>query len=332
LKLIVTILTTFAKAMMRKLYIPLLFLFASLFFGCHKDNPVPLQPYPKNCSANGFDTMPSRKGGGAEPMIYFDTPYVEFPYFNPSNADELIYYRADNKELIKYNIVSKSKQILYKGLLFNVAKWSRKGWILLPTGEGQIWKIKDDGTQLTQLTFGAIRHYIPEWNMEGTKFICESMNIGHGYSTIYDEYGNPLDSIKNTGLFCWQQKDQILSRKDDNGIGIVDIKTDSFIVLYSFPSNTTTLVFGCYWMADGINAVLSTSMGVFSFNTQSKRMIFLRQTCENDLHISVCVSFISNKMLFERDSWHYVGNGTILIKNKLVLMNTDGSGEVEIEL
>ncbi len=202
--------------------------------------------------------------------------------------------------------------------------------ILLPVGGGQIWKIKDDGTQLTQLTFGQIGHYQPEWNLEGTQFGCQAVNKGHIYGLVYDEFGKLLDSYKNVLTGCWQHKYKMLGASGGS-IGYLDMQSDSPFILYSSSQDIYEFR-GSYWMLDGVNCIVIADNGLYSFNTQTKKLTFLRQSCPNDFYSSVCVSFISDKILLQKDSWHYAGNNTIFIQSKLILMNTDGSGEVEIEL
>ncbi len=301
----------------------------AIFSSCHKDEQIPLQPYPRDCPSNGFDTMPQGVFY-TDPIIYADSLNIEFPYFNPNNANEIIYYLGYKRELIKYNIITKDKKKLYKGQLFNRAKWSRKRWILLPTSDGQIWKIKDDGTQLTQLTFGPIGHYSPEWNLEGTKFGCYADNKYGGM--MYDEFGVALDSFKHPLTGCWQGKDtNIVLGAGGNTIGYTDLYLDSFIKLFLWPQNYENEFYDSYWMQDGINAIVVANNGIYAFNMQTKKLTFLKQSCPHDSYRSLSISQ-SGKILLQKSSWHYVGANRIFIQTSLVLMNTDGSGEVEIEL
>ncbi len=303
-----------------------------LLTGCRKDSQIPLQPYSTDCSANGFDSVPKHNGGiRIDPSIYFDSLYIRFPYFNPNNSDEIIYYMTYKQELIKYNMVTKTKQSIFKGLLLNRPKWSKKGWILLPSGGGQIWKIKDDGTQLTQLTYGSIGHYAAEWNIEGTKFGCQAVNVGHSYGAMYDEFGIILDSFQYPLTGCWQNANNKPIGASGYSIGYTDLKTDSKVTLYSLP-NDDFAFHGAYWMADGINAAVIADNGVYSFNTQTKKLTFLKQICSRSSYYSLCVSHISGKLIMEKPTTHYIGHNSILTRTKLVIMNADGSGEQEIEL
>ncbi len=311
-------------------FIPVILSLLAIFSSCHKDQQIPLQPYPKNCQDNGFDTMPYSYG---EPMIYADSLNIQFPYFNPNNPNEIIYYLGYRRELIKYNIANKTKQILYKGQLFNRAKWSRKGWMLIPADDGQIWKIKDDGTQLTQLTFGSMGHLYPEWNMEGTKFGCWAVTKGNSYTIIYDEFGAAIDSLKSPLTGCWQGRDtNILLGAGGSAIGYTDIRQDSFILLFRWPPSNQNEFHDSYWMQDGINAIVVANNGIYSFNTQTKKLTFLKQFCPHDYYYSLSISYQSNKILLQKSTWYFVGNNRVFIKTKLVLMNPDGSGETEIEI
>lgn len=77
--------------------------------------------------------------------------------FNPKNSDEIIFieYRSgEQSKLFIWNILNKEKRLLeIVNLPIYRADWGEDGWILLNTKEGNTWKIRENGSRLSQITF-----------------------------------------------------------------------------------------------------------------------------------------------------------------------------------
>lgn len=101
------------------------------------------------------------------------TPYFSKPCFNPSNLDEFICVQHNENAtmLIKYNLASLEKTVLVENLdIASRPVWGRSGWIVFHSFEWKVWKVKDDGTGLKQITF-APKDIHPAFNFEGNKII-----------------------------------------------------------------------------------------------------------------------------------------------------------------
>ncbi|MEX1001646.1 MAG: hypothetical protein WDZ35_05985 [Crocinitomicaceae bacterium] len=111
-------------------------------------------------------------------------------------------------ELVKYDIVNQTETVLCNTLqIAYPPKWGRSGWITFATLQNEVWKIKPDGTQLTQLTFGSYDRS-PMFDYSGNRIIYYR---DRSYSNaelsanpdLYKEYkmividlnGNTIDSV-----------------------------------------------------------------------------------------------------------------------------------------
>lgn len=159
---------------MRKFrYILILVVFVGIF-SCKKDKtPFPLEP-PYNDLEHGW-----QDDFGDEDFIYPGWSYLiedslqfHVPQFNPSNADEIIYYRHDyptnSHQLVKYNLKTTEKSIIMNDVqILNEPAWSKTGWIAFTRFPNpQIYLIKDNGSQFSQIT--TINNSVdPQWSENG---------------------------------------------------------------------------------------------------------------------------------------------------------------------
>lgn len=139
--------------------------------GCRKDphfeiNP-PLVAEPP-CNEPGCEIFPEDQGFGFN-YIVEDMQYFK-PSFNPNNQDEFVFIRLNPgvspPQLVQYNF-STGEQTVLHDYIVGRPKWGRQGWITF-AGTDNIFIIKDDGSSLSQITWGEDDTY-PVFNYEGDK-------------------------------------------------------------------------------------------------------------------------------------------------------------------
>jgi hypothetical protein len=295
-----------------------------LCFSCKKEAKT------CDCPTNGniCTDLPLPGSGGYGYSFTYDTGYITYPYFNPNNANEIIFYKPHSStgpQLIKFNLQTGQQQVIFSQSLIDAPKWGRNGWILLSLG--QIYKMKDNGDSLTQLTFGNSNNYHPEWNYVGDKFITEYVGSSYNYS-IYDVSGNLLDTLPDVfdEIDSWQNQNNLLLVKMNNGLGVFNPETDSLCAFIA-PSTGETFYGQCNWYPDGVNIINEISCGVHKLNYESGGNICIQSTCSNDGYYFPTISSASQKIIFSISHSQSIGNSSLYISSKLVLMNFDGTGQ-----
>lgn len=262
----------------------------------------------------------------------FDTSYIKWVYGNPNNSDEFLYYQpytpSGIPKTIKFNLALHEKKTIYEGLLLFPPKWGKKDWILL-NPDDHVYKIKENGDSLTQLTFFEM-DYSPEWNVDGTKFITEHVKNGFGNSIIYDLDGNILDTVSN-GIVggCWQQDSLIISPSAvDGSLDVTNVNIDS---TYKLVNAEVGGILSCFWSIIDEKIYFTSSSGIYVFDPNTKVVSCLRKNCSNDMYISLS-AFNQEILLMNKEHQKYFDIGTLQVTSKVVQINTDGSNEKEIVL
>ncbi len=182
-------------------------LFLMIFVGiisCKKDKtPFPIDPAYNDLDHGWQDDF------GDDDFIYpgwsfliEDSVQFHVPQFNPLNPNEIIYYRHDyttnSHQLVKYNLKTTEKTIITNGIqIINEPAWSKIGWISFTHfPDLQVYLIKDDGSQLSQLT--TINNSIdPQWSENG-EFIYYGTGIAPNIGLNYVQknmISNQIDTL-----------------------------------------------------------------------------------------------------------------------------------------
>jgi hypothetical protein len=172
-----------------------------LFSSCKKDKMVSENISPKN------DCMDFivREGPSID-VIYHDTFQFKKPHFNPNNPNEFVYYYIDYEskkhQLLKYNILTKEKLMLADNVkIISHPKWSKKGWIAFDNLDYNIWKVKDDGSNLTKVTNNTTNLY-PVWDASGERLIYQYAKVlaSHPTYILSVNSDNDTDTLGNVFL------------------------------------------------------------------------------------------------------------------------------------
>ena len=186
-----------------------IFIIGIFFTTCHKEPPFieedPPEWVPDSCDIN----IPGHISvWGVSFTKQF--PFYNYPSYNPNNPDEIVFreewlidtlindtlYDVIHGGLVKYNMATGDKELIYDGLVGPSPRWSRKGWILLFLPDYKIYKIKSNGDSLTQLTFEGTC-LGPEWNKAGDQFVYSLISEDGNLAVFCDENGNEI--FRNNG-------------------------------------------------------------------------------------------------------------------------------------
>ena len=78
--------------------------------------------------------------------------------------------------------------------------WSKKNWIIYTGINNQLWKIKNNGDSLIQLTNTNTYNNHAKWNLSGTKYVYYDASAFN--FKIANEYGNIEKNFK-LPMLCW---------------------------------------------------------------------------------------------------------------------------------
>ncbi len=314
---------------MKRIIRYIFFIAVILTTACQPDTQPPVDPCPNY--PDGWDNL--------FPGAYIYQNYAfRAPCFNPNNPNEFAYIRYApgaifNYELRKHNIQTEDDNLIanvnYCGFRMS---WSNTDWIIFNQTLYDVWKIKSDGTGLTQLT-SAGQNFAPIWNSNGQFFLYYTTTGGF-FPIIADANGNIIDTIAiNATMYSWSSNDKILNSTTYQSVPVMalyDLSNDSLTPLIGIP------YYGIVqWLPDNINFVgRKDSDGmIWKVNTQTGESSLVKGPCgDKYLYSGFSISPDGTKLLVERCEAIMVDSFSYRINNDIVLMNIDGSNEQVITL
>lgn len=211
-----------------------LFFFSALFVvsACKKDKPCP-----SNCGKIPDELLENTEcyNFPMPPQAYFSSEDYMYkqPCFNPNNQNEFVYYLQDNVknscQLVKYNIQTKQKIVLYESSNHKIAgqpKWSRKGWIAFTqqtNNVNHIFVVKDNGDSLRQFTQSAENDY-PAWDANGESLYWSHTPVSSTNSFFLKKglYGADADTVliddDVDGMYLGDLKGTTHNEVSNNGV------------------------------------------------------------------------------------------------------------------
>lgn len=313
-----------------------------ILFGCKKDRKVKQIDDP--CLIDSTFT------------VHHQYPGVGGPKVNPNNPNEIAFIKNKyfsnccDLELIVFNIESKEQKAIHKGF-FSDIDWSAKNWIIfLNLDDQKIYKIRPSGDSLTQLTNESSLY--PEWNSTGDRFIYRYRGAYPSPSgiKICDDEGLVLQHFpeKDAKFDTWQH-DSLLATAGtfwpNNDLLLINIFTPNEIadnVKYhskAFIENGGRSE-GCEWI-DNDNLIVASKAGIFkvtfSDSLQNYNIVQIRETCTSlegwyTIYRHPTVSRQTKKVIFHKSEYEFTGTKEVIITNRFVRMNYDGTNEEVIEI
>lgn len=278
---------------------------------CHCD-PLPLPDITMGCPSCYTD---------------FDETYFTSPVINPNNADEVIYIDGiyPHSRVMLYNLATKEKRVLINDNVSSSFSWSKKDWILFQrSSDFNLYKIRSNGDDLTQLTNNG-KWFHGRWNFEGDKFIVYQKHNSISKSFIMNENGIVIDSLTN-----WQHSNGFWSHPQyylgGSAKEIIVMDVENKEVIKNIKFNTDISLLG--WSS--LNEFLYRSgTKLYNYNLSSSETKLVKCEC-NKAYTSLTFSSDFTKLLFVKVENSVEVNDRIFEDSKLVLMNKDGSNEIEI--
>lgn len=305
-----------------------------LFVSCRK-NEINL-----NNPCEQFESLVDLQG---IPLFHQVYPSYGVPSFNPSNSDEIIFFYApDNSpppfQLLKFNLSSKEYQIIFEGQFGIRPRWGKKGWILLSLqnelgNDGfNIWKIKENGDSLTQLTTNG-RSFFPEWNNEGNRLIYQIGNTSPTKFVIADQMGNAIDTtFVGVGSGGSWQHDSLVANATFKGlfVGNPYRGIDSYQLISDVENNSLS-VGGAEWINDEY-VIWSHVTGIYSTNITNDVTIKIKETCNSKYYQLPTYSSELDKVVFQKIERIETDDEIGELVSGLYMMNPDGTNEEKIEV
>lgn len=301
----------------------LLLLFLSC---CKEENLEVIIPNPSDCAELG--TTPLQ---GWTYLV--DTNYYMYPSFNPNNSDEIIFTKKNNAtevtRLFKYNLLTHEKTLLHVGYQIFPSDWGSNDWILLNLLGNSVWKIKSDGTGLTQLT-NTGNDFYPIWRSDCMMYSAfRGSFVDNLQKTIlYTIESIPFDTLQNIGLASnakWRS-DGLSCVMGDYGPKVFDVTNDTVIFSdfgeYEYSGGTT-------WLSD-FEFIWSCESGLYKTNYSTGEKILVKESCRNRMYKSPTYAPSINKIIWTRVDLKQLNNFDVEVKSRLFMMNPDGSEETEI--
>lgn len=264
-------------------------------------------------------------------------PLNEMAYFNPTNSDEIIYRYADGVtpefDLIKYNLVTKQKEVIYQGFFSNRPRWGKNGWILLNINDSSgynVYKMREDGNDLTALTISG-NCFNPEWDFESEKFIYELGFTSPTEFIISNSIGDHQDTVfvGVSSMGSWQNT-KLIVNGTFKGLFLGNPELDEYELIYE-TKNTSQSLNGAEWL-DEENVFWCHTTGIYRTNIVTNETEIIRETCNAHCYQRPTYAPDINKIIVEKlerikDS---ETSGRIILS--LVMMNPDGTEEEVIEI
>ncbi|MBX7242866.1 MAG: hypothetical protein K1X92_14080 [Bacteroidia bacterium] len=200
-------------------------------------------------------------------------------------------------------------------------KWGKSDWILLGI-DGNIWKIKSDGSGFTQLTFSG-KDYSPEW-VGLDRFVTDHDN-NLAPMIMYDLNGAALDTFSNEyseGSF-WDDK---LIYGGFPGYKLIDLETDSLIKIPAGVELDTRGSSSVVFIEEN-EVMRSDFSGIYRRNLSEPKDIWVHDACTSRPYGFPSYSPQRNQVLWEKVT---IDDRNNFVRSRFVIMNPDGTGEEEL--
>lgn len=267
-----------------------------------------------------------------------DTSSVFNARYNPVNDNEIIYFKlnANMRELFRYNLATDQKVLIGSFPIINSIDWGINDWLLMEI-EGNIWKMKSNGNNLTQLTSDN-NHFHPKWNFNSSKIMA------YYFSTPTDEHFemlNPngvfIDSIKDPAIYkkypnasVKHSKEWFISFTAPNYLHVVDLNNRQILRDLAFES--IKYISEVLWINDN-EAILNSTYGLYHYTHSTNSLLKLRCQCPQKQYRYIVSNALCNKLLMTRVLFNQIESSAMFnVKYEIVELDLETMTETKIEL
>lgn len=333
-----------------KIVTPKLLVFILLsftIFACEKDKQINSNAYCASCEPCA--KIPTDIS--SQPRQVIETSFQRLaPCFNPLNVNEFIYLTQDSlfyNSLIKYNLITKKETVILSGQrIVRQPKWGKNGWILFAGLNLQIFKVKDNGDSLTQLTSVYSNTY-PEWfGIDKIFFSVASGSDKIAGNKIIGFDGTRLDSIQATVMNTVIIYNSINDLMELAGLGggvsdivFMNLKSKQLNYLIKDTSKIIHYTTGVTWHPNNKDIYYSTTVvgennsglvGICRLNKDSKENVLIKNACNSRSYSLLSISPDGKKIIAERQDYQLMPDNNLLKKSDICIMDIDGRNEEKV--
>ena len=223
----------------------------SVIFSCKKDEVADLVDYTYNFTE---PVIPSGDLTFDCPNSQIEYSYIDQytysrPMFNPINPNEIAYLRHSPLELEckgELWIFNFKTGRTYKVTSQKMCKfdWSILNWIVFGNENGEVWKVKPNGSELTKILPSGNFYSIIKINNSGNQFfLSKPSQISFGrISNTFDLDGNLIQDIPTLEYSYIQTLDwndrQIIFSEGGGQFNIYHFQSDSITIVENQPTST----------------------------------------------------------------------------------------------
>lgn len=281
--------------------------------------------------------------GNQGPVFYIEQPYINTPIVNPSNHNEVIYRYGDNRnsnfnwDLIKLDLITLQKEIIYTGQITNDISWGINNKILFEgnTAQGNnVYMMNDDGSDL-KIVNDSTRFFSPLWNKNASKFIMYN-GLDHPNPCITFDHETllPIDTfyLDSKILGLWSITDEnIIVRNHFDGLLIGNLAEESITNIYELEYSTYGGR-GATFISPS-KVFWTHSSGIFITDIETYKTEKLMDTCPSLMYQRPTYSSSLNKIILEKIERHQPEENAIINqKVTIVTMDIDGKNESSLDL
>ncbi|PHR47769.1 MAG: hypothetical protein COA32_07395 [Fluviicola sp.] len=307
----------------------------TLLCSCRKDK-VPFVAQENASDTCDCQPIPTIEGYSTGYNHIHDSVYLSFPRFNPNNNDEIMFAEwGENGQriLYKYNLITKSKSIIFEGTIFGTPDWGKSGWIIFTRGYDGLFRVRPDGSELSLLVPGGTQFH-PKFNESGDKFITYHGFTDAGFypGKIWDIEGDLLDSINIdwSGLSVWQKQNNIACRVNETFL-IVDPINKETLKTHDPYFGTNTLVSSFVWLNEN-EALISLIDGVYKLQVWTGQLEKLVCGCSSQRYYCGNVNSDGTKVICNKLSYKKMEGLNLLVTSSIVIFDIDNMSFEEIEI
>lgn len=246
------------------------------------------------------------------------------PVYNPLNNNEILYNLINNnlgtKELVKYNLISGVSNVIVSDVkVIGMPKWDESGYIIYENQlDYQIWRVKDDGSDLTQVTSSIYNLFVDFGSSENEILYQHTPTLGVPYYLFrHNVQSGGIDTLANEYTGAIDIKDNMLLAEtfvgQDQVLSIRDLNTNNLTNVFNLTQNNMAGLIGLQFSPTEnkiyftTNSVLETR-ALYSINTDGSGLVLLKKNCDNFQIKTFDVSSNGQKILLEGVDYELLTN------------------------
>lgn len=191
---------------------------------CKKETPSPV--------ANPNILAPTFNSSECPPLVMPDSTLPtllgwasnrkRMPHFNPANNNQFSYIAAVSGSnfynLCVHDLSTGDTQIILEGHTYLYQpQWHANGWILFRGNGDNVYRIKNNGDSLIQISTGSV-FQTPEWRPDGQAWISNNVVNFAGDIDVFDLQGNLIEVMpgEEYDFGDWSQENRIVTHRPNN--------------------------------------------------------------------------------------------------------------------